>query len=97
MSSGLVSRCAALSWARGRAMIPAAALAGTARAGGVEALLASAEDELAEEFKSRDPRPSRPAGPHDTEALRCAAAGLSARGIRVLTAFDEDYPAALAR
>ena len=94
MSSGLVSRCAALSWARSRALSPQRLWPVLRARGGVEALLAAGEDELAAEFKSRDVARAVLRGPHDAEALR-AAASLERSGVRVLTAFDEEYPAAL--
>ncbi len=95
MSSGLVSRCAALSWARGRAITPQRLWPVLRARGGVERLLASAEDELAEEFKSQDLARAVLRGPHDSEALRWAA-GIERTGIRILTAFDSEYPDALA-
>ncbi len=95
MSSGLVSRCAALSWARGRAITPQRLWPVLRSRGGVEPLLASAEDELAEEFKSQDLARAVLRGPHDSEALLWAA-GIERTGIRILTAFDAEYPHALA-
>ena len=94
MSSGLVSRCAALSWARSRALSPQRLWPVLRARGGVETLLTSSEDELAAEFKSRDVARAVLRGPNDTEALRWAAS-FERSGVRVLTAFDEEYPAAL--
>ena len=94
MSSGLVSRCAALSWARSRALSPQRLWPVLRARGGVEALLAAGEEELAAEFKSRDVARAVLRGPHDTDALRWAAS-LERSGIRVLTAFDDEYPAVL--
>jgi len=94
VSSGLVSRCAALSWARGRVVTPQRLWPVLRARGGVEALLASGQDELAEEFNSADLARAVLRGPDDAEALRWAA-GIERSGIRLVTAFDEEYPAAL--
>ena len=54
VSSGFVSRCAALSWARGRVVTPQRLWPALRARGGFEALLASSEDELSSELKSKD-------------------------------------------
>jgi len=94
VSSGLVSRYAALSWARGRALTPQRLWPLLRARGGVEALLASSEDDLAAEFGSRDLARAVLRGGDDTEALRWAA-GFERGGVRLVTAFDEEYSAAL--
>ena len=94
MSSGFVSRCAALSWARGRTVTPQRLWPALRARGGFEGLLASTEDDLSTEFKSRDLARAVLRGPEDGEALRWAA-DLERHGIRALTAFDEEYPACL--
>jgi DNA processing protein len=62
--------------------------------GGIEALLASSEDELSSELRSKDLARAVLRGPHDAEATRWAA-GVERSGVRLLTAFDDEYPAAL--
>lgn len=94
MSSGLDWRRAAFSWARGRALTPQRLWPVLRARGGVEALLASTEDELAADFGSRDLARAVLHGPDDDEALRWAAA-IERGGARLVTAFDEEYPAAL--
>jgi DNA processing protein len=94
VSLGLASRCAALSWARGRALTPQRLWPVLRARGGVEALLASNEDDLASDFGSRELARAVLAGPDDAETLRWAA-GIERGGLRLVTAFDEEYPAAL--
>lgn len=94
MSSGLASRCAAISWARGRALTPQRLWPVLRARGGVEALLASSEDELAADFKSPDLARAVLRGAEDAGALQWAA-GIERTGVRIVTAFDEEYPAPL--
>ena len=94
MSSGLVSRRALLSWARGRTVTPQRLWPVLRERGGLESLLASDEDELAAEFKSQDLARAVLRGADDGEGLRWAA-GLERGGVRLLTAFEDEYPAAL--
>lgn len=94
MSSGLSSRCAALSWARGGSVTPQRLWPVLRARGGVEALLASTEDELAGAFGSRELARTVLSSPDDAQALRWAAE-IERGGARLVTAFDEDYPSAL--
>ena len=94
MSSGLASRRAAISWARGRAVSPQRLWPVLRARGGIEALLASSEDELSSELRSKDLARAVLRGPDDAEATRWAA-GVERSGVRLLTAFDDEYPAAL--
>jgi len=89
-----VSRRAALSWARGRTVSPQRLWPVLRARGGLEELLASGEDELSSEFKSRDFARAVLRGAEDSEALRWAS-GLERGGVRILSAFDEEYPASL--
>jgi len=61
---------------------------------GVEALLEAPEDELAERLGSRERARSLRRSADDAEAVRWAAE-VERRGIRVITAFDPEYPALL--
>jgi DNA processing protein len=94
VSSGLASRCAALSWARGRVLTPQRLWPILRAHGNVEALLTSSEDQLAAEFGSRDLARAVLSGPDDAQALRWAAE-IERGGVRLVTAFDEEYPAPL--
>jgi DNA processing protein len=94
VSSGSSSRRALLSWARGRALTPQRLWPVLRARGGIEALLASSEDDLAEEFKSRDLAREVLRGAEDDDAARWAAA-MERGGVRLLTAFEEEYPAGL--
>ncbi len=90
MSSG-PARLAALSWARTRAITPQRLWPVLRAAGGMEALLATSEDELSSEFRSKDLARAVLRGPDDAEAARWAEA-TERRGIRLLTPFDDEYP-----
>jgi len=94
VSSGLDSRRALLSWARGRAVTPQRLWPVLRERGSLEALLASDEDELAAEFKSQDLARAVLRAAADDEGLRWAA-GVERAGVRLLTAFEDEYPAAL--
>jgi len=89
-----VSRCAALSWARGRELTPQRLWPVLRARGGLEALLASGEDELSSDLGSRELARVVLRAPQDTEALRWAAT-VERTGIRLVTAFDAEYPEAL--
>ncbi len=90
MSSGLARR-AALSWARSRALTPQRLWPVLRARGGVDALLATPEDELSSELRSKDLARAVLRGPEDAEAARWAAS-IERGGIRLLTAFDDEYP-----
>jgi len=62
--------------------------------GGVGALLASSEDELSSDLGSKDLARAVLRGPDDAEAMRWAAS-VERSGVRLLTAFDEEYPETL--
>ena len=94
MSSGLGSRRAAIAWARGRAVSPQRLWPVLRARGGVDALLASTEDELSSDLGSKDLARAVLRGPDDAEAMRWAAA-VERSGVRLLTAFDEEYPEVL--
>ena len=90
MSSGLARR-AALSWARSRTLTPQRLWRVLRARGGIEALLATPEDELSSEFRSKDLARAVLRGPEDAEAARWAAS-IERGGIRLLTPFDDEYP-----
>ena len=90
MSSGLARR-AALSWARSRALTPQRLWPVLRARGGIEALLATSEDELSSELRSKDLARAVLRGPEDAEAARWAAA-TERGGVRLLTPFDDEYP-----
>lgn len=90
MSSGL-ARLAALSWARNRTLTPQRLWPVLRARGGVEALLATDEDELSGILGSSDLARAVLRGPGDDEAARWAAS-IERGGTRILTAFDEEYP-----
>src|SRR6266536_2011020 len=85
MSQDPVLRRAAISWARGRELTPQRLWPVLRARGGAEALLASSEAELSELLESGE----------DLAAERWAAQ-LERAGMRVVTAFDEEYPSLLA-
>ncbi len=88
------SRCAALSWARGRELTPQRLWPVLRARGGVEALLASSEDELSSLLGSPALARAVLRAPEDAEAQRWAAS-FERSGLRLVTAFDEEYPDAL--
>ncbi len=90
MSSGLERR-AALSWARSRALTPQRLWPVLRARGGIEALLATDEDELSGLLGSPDFARAVLRAPEDAEAARWAA-GIERGGLRILTPFDEEYP-----
>lgn len=90
MSSGPARR-AALSWARTRAITPQRLWPVLRARGGIEALLATSEDELSSEFRSKDLARAVLRGPEDAEAARWAAS-TERGGVRLLTPFDDEYP-----
>ncbi|HSE64677.1 MAG TPA: DNA-processing protein DprA [Thermoanaerobaculia bacterium] len=88
------ARRAAISWARSRDLTPQRLWPVLRDRGGLEGLLAAPEDELADRLTSRERARSVLAGPSDAAAERWATS-VEASGIRVVTAFDEEYPKAL--
>ena len=95
MSRDPVLRRAAISWARGGELTPQRLWPVLRALGGVEALLASSEEELTKRLES---------GTRALAVLRSAedvssekwVTQLERAGVRAVTAFDEDYPQALA-
>lgn len=94
MSIASLSRRTALSWARSPHLTPQRVWPALRDRGGLEALLASGEAELAERLGSHKRARAVLAGPEDAAADRWAAS-IEGSGIRIVTAFDEEYPATL--
>jgi DNA processing protein len=89
-----LARRAAVSWARSRDLTPQRLWPVLRDRGGLDALLATPEAELADRLSSRERARAVLAGPSDSVAERWAA-GVEASGIRIVTAFDAEYPKAL--
>ena len=89
MSDSLPRR-AALSWARNREPTPQR-LWPLLRSRGLEALLEAREDDLVGWLGSRERARAFRRAPDDAEASRHAA-DVERRGVRVITAFDPEYP-----
>jgi DNA processing protein len=89
-----VARRTAISWARSRELTPQRVWPVLRERGGLEAVLATSEQELAERLGSRERARAVLAGPEDTATERWAGA-VEAAGMRIVTAFDEEYPKAL--
>lgn len=94
MSPTPLARRAALSWARGGELSPQRLWPLLRSRGGLEALLAADEEELAVELGSRDRARALLRAPEDTGVLRWASE-VERSGVRLVTAFDEEYPPAL--
>lgn len=95
MSRDSVLRRVAASWARSRELTPQRLWPALRARGGVEALLGTAENELAELLGS----PSRARAvlcSSDDAAAERWAIEVERAGMRVMTAFDPEYPAPLA-
>jgi DNA processing protein len=88
-----VLRRAAISWARGGQLTPQR-LWPALKERGLEGLLASPDRELSERLGSEERASALRRSVEDTAAERWAGS-LERGGLRVLTAFDEEYPAAL--
>ena len=88
-----LGRRAALSWARG-SVTPQRLWPVLRARGGVEGVLSSEEEDLSAFLGSRDRARAVLRAGDDVEAERWAAR-IEATGVRVVTAFDPDYPAAL--
>jgi DNA processing protein len=91
VSRDFLGRRAALSWARDRSLTPQRLWPALRSRGSLEALFAATEGELAEELGSRERARAVLRAPEDAEALLWAAS-LERGGLRLVTAFDEDYP-----
>ncbi len=88
-------RRVAISWARSPELTPQRLWPALRAWGGVEGLLSKGESELAELLKSRDRALAVLRSTEDVKAERWAA-DLQRSGVRVVTAFDEGFPALLA-
>jgi DNA processing protein len=95
MSRDPVLRRAAISWARSRELTPQRLWPVLRARGGAEALLASSERDLAELLESGERARAVLRSGEDLPAERWAGE-LERSGIRVVTAFDEEYPSLLA-
>jgi DNA processing protein len=91
VSRDFLGRRAALSWARDRSLTPQRLWPVLRSRGSLEALFAATEAELSEELGSRERARAVLRAPEDTEALRWAAS-LERGEMRLVTAFDEEYP-----
>ena len=89
-----LARRTAISWARSRELTPQTVWPVLRERGGLEGLLATPESELSDRLVSRERARALLAGPSDAAADRWAA-HVEGAGIRVVTAFDEEYPRAL--
>jgi DNA processing protein len=89
-----LARRTAISWARSRDLTPQRVWPALRDCGGLEAFLATPETDLADRLASRDRARAVLAGPSDAASERWASS-VESSGIRIVTAFDEEYPAAL--
>jgi len=90
VSADSLPRRAALSWARHRSPTPQR-LWPHLRSRGLEALVEAREDDLAQTLGSREAARALRRSAGDVEAPRWAAE-IERRGVRVITAFDTEYP-----
>ena len=90
MTGDFLARRAALSWSRRRNPTPQR-LWPLLRSRGLEALLEAREDALAEWLESRERARALRHSVDDTDAEHWAAE-IERRGVRVITAFDPEYP-----
>jgi DNA processing protein len=95
VSREAIRRRAALSWVRGRELSPQRLWPLLREDGGLEALLASSEAELSERLGTRDRARALLRSAEDTGAERWAAE-VERAGMRLVTAFDPEYPPLLA-
>ena len=96
MSRDPVLRRAAISWARGGELTPQRLWPVLRARGGAEALLASSEEDLSEWLESGSRARAVLRSAEDLPAERWAGQ-LERAGMRVVTAFDEEYPALLSQ
>ena len=89
-----VLRRAAISWARGGVLSPQRLWKAVREHGGIETLLAAPRGELSDWLGSEQKADALRRCVDDTESERWEA-GIERAGMRLLTAFDEEYPAAL--
>jgi DNA processing protein len=95
MSADSVLRRAAISWARSRELTPQRLWPALRSRGGIEALLATQEEELAELLGSSSRARAVLCSCDDVAAERWVTE-VERGGLRVITAFDPEYPAPLA-
>jgi DNA processing protein len=89
-----LARRAALSWAHGREIPPQRLWRTLREAGSLEALLSASEADLAASLGSPARALALLRSPEDREAERWAS-GIERAGMRLVTAFDPEYPTAL--
>ena len=94
MSPTSLARRVALVWARGRELTPQRLWPVLRACGSLEALLDAGEDELSERLGSRDRARAVLRAPEDTDVLKWAFE-VERSGVRLITAFDPEYPQAL--
>jgi DNA processing protein len=94
MTATSAQRVAALSWAKGRELPPQRLWTALREAGSLEALLAMPREELAHKLGSAERVLALLRSPEDREAERWAS-GIERTGMRLVTAFDGEYPKAL--
>jgi DNA processing protein len=90
VSPDSLARVAAISWSRA-GVTPQRLWPALRGRGGVEALLSSDEEELSQILGTRERARAVLQAPADTQALRWAAE-VERTGIRIVTAFDPEYP-----
>ncbi|HEY3172008.1 MAG TPA: DNA-processing protein DprA [Thermoanaerobaculia bacterium] len=88
------ARRSAISWARSRELTPQRVWPVLRDRGGLEAILSTPEGELAQHLGSRARARAVLAGPEDSAAERWAAS-VEASGLRIVTAFDPEFPGSL--
>lgn len=88
------ARRVAISWARSRELTPQRVWPVLRERGGLEALLSADEEELAGSLGSHGRARAVLASPRDADAERWGAS-VERAGIRIVTAFDDEYPSAL--
>ena len=86
-----LARRTAISWARSRELTPQRVWPVVRELGDLEAVLSTPEGELAERLGSVVRARALLAGPEDAASERWAGA-VESSGLRVVTAFDEEYP-----
>jgi len=96
MSRDPVLRRAAISWARGRELTPQRLWPVLRARGGAEALLSSSEAELSEWLESGERARAVLRSGEDLPAEKWAGELERRAGMRIVTAFDEEYPSLLA-
>src|SRR5213593_3097418 len=94
MSIAALARRTAISWARSPDLTPQRVWPALRDRGGLEAFLATPEAELSDRLSSRARARAVLEGPSDAAAERWAAS-VESSGVRIVTAFDPEYPALL--